>query len=49
MKNRVSIKRLAALVLALLMVMQTVPILAITEGDLNEYSSVTSQTVDGGE
>ena len=48
MKNRVSIKRLAALVLALLMVLQTAPVMA-TGGDLEEYSSVTSQTVDGAE
>ena len=48
MKNRVSIKRLAAMLLAFLMVLQTAPIQAIGE-DLKDFSAVTSKPVEGGE
>lgn len=44
-KNR-TMKRLAAWMLTLLMVLQTVP--SLSNGDLSEYSSVTSDSVEGG-
>ena len=44
-KNRISFRRFVAWMLTLLMVLQTVPSLAT--GDLSEYSSVTSDYVEG--